>query len=98
MGTGSTSPHESNCGSWSLSGSTGIALATIFRFCGLVKLSFKHVDLELAHLWTIARAGGTKVAKVVVVEVTGADGTIGLGEAAPTTRYKESAKTVEAFL
>ena len=63
-----------------------------------MKLSFKHIDLELAHLWTIARAGGTKVAKVVVVELTGADGTVGLGEAAPTARYKETAKTVEAFL
>jgi L-alanine-DL-glutamate epimerase-like enolase superfamily enzyme len=63
-----------------------------------VKLSFKHIDLELAHLWTIARAEATKVAKVVVVELTGADGTVGLGEAAPTARYKESPKTVEAFL
>lgn len=63
-----------------------------------MKLSFKHIDLELAHVWTIARAGGTKVAKVVVVELTGADGTVGLGEAAPTARYKESPKTVEAFL
>lgn len=63
-----------------------------------MKLTFKHVDLELAHLWTIARAGGTKVSKVVVVELTGADGTVGLGEAAPTARYKESPKTVEAFL
>ena len=63
-----------------------------------MKLSFKHIDLELAHLWTIARAEATKVAKVVVVELTGADGTVGLGEAAPTARYKESPKTVEAFL
>jgi L-Ala-D/L-Glu epimerase len=63
-----------------------------------VKLSFKQIDLELAHVWTIARAGGTKVAKVIVVELTGADGTVGLGEAAPTARYKESPKTVEAFL
>jgi L-alanine-DL-glutamate epimerase-like enolase superfamily enzyme len=63
-----------------------------------VKLSFKHIDLELAHFWAIARAGGTKVAKVVVVELTAADGTVGFGEAAPTSRYKESAKTVEAFL
>ncbi|HTL16003.1 MAG TPA: dipeptide epimerase, partial [Patescibacteria group bacterium] len=63
-----------------------------------MKLSFKQVELELAHLWTIARAGGTKLAKVVVVELTGADGTVGLGEAAPTARYKESVKTVEAFL
>jgi L-alanine-DL-glutamate epimerase-like enolase superfamily enzyme len=63
-----------------------------------VKLSFKQLDLELAHVWAIARAGGTKVAKVVVAELTGADGTVGLGEAAPTTRYKESVKTVETFL
>lgn len=63
-----------------------------------MKLSFKHLDLELAHVWAIARSGGTKVAKVIVVELTGADGTVGLGEAAPTARYKESAKTVEAFL
>jgi len=63
-----------------------------------VKLTFKHIDLELAHLWTIARTSGTKVAKVVMVELAGADGTIGIGEAAPSARYKESAKTVEAFL
>jgi len=54
--------------------------------------------LQLTHLWTIARAPGTQVAKVVAVELAGADGTVGLGEAAPTTRYKESVKTVEAFL
>src|SRR5258708_32972072 len=64
----------------------------------MVKLNFKHLDLQLAHLWTIARTSGTKVAKVIVVQLTGADGTAGLGEAAPTARYKESAKTVEAFL
>jgi L-alanine-DL-glutamate epimerase-like enolase superfamily enzyme len=63
-----------------------------------VKLNFKQLDLQLAHLWAIARAGGTRLAKVVVVELTGADGTIGLGEAAPSARYKESDKTVEAFL
>jgi len=38
------------------------------------------------------------VAQVVVVELTGADGLVGLGEAAPTARYKESLKTVEDFL
>jgi L-alanine-DL-glutamate epimerase-like enolase superfamily enzyme len=63
-----------------------------------VKLSFKQVELELANVWTIARASGTKTAKVIVVELTGADGTVGLGEAAPTARYKESPKTVETFL
>lgn len=63
-----------------------------------MKLAFKHLELHLAHRWTIARTGGTTTAKVVVVELTGADGTLGLGEAAPTARYKESARTVEAFL
>jgi L-alanine-DL-glutamate epimerase-like enolase superfamily enzyme len=38
------------------------------------------------------------VARVVVVELSGADGTIGRGEAAPTARYKESVTSVEAFL
>src|SRR3974390_639426 len=33
-----------------------------------------------------------------MVELTGADATVGLGEAAPSARYKESARTVEEFL
>lgn len=63
-----------------------------------MKLDFRHLDLQLAHKWTIARGSGTSVFKVIVVELTGADGTVGLGEAAPTMRYKESVSTVEAFL
>ncbi len=63
-----------------------------------MKLSFRRVDLQLAHTWTIARTRGTKLATVVVVELTGADGTTGYGEAAPTARYKETPETVEAFL
>ena len=63
-----------------------------------MKLTWKKVELQLTHPWSIARASGTTAAKVVVVELTGADGTVGLGEAAPTARYKESPKTVEAFL
>jgi L-alanine-DL-glutamate epimerase-like enolase superfamily enzyme len=63
-----------------------------------VKLTFRTVDLQLAHTWTIARTRGTNVFKTVVLELTGADGTVGLGEAAPTARYKESVETVEAFL
>jgi L-alanine-DL-glutamate epimerase-like enolase superfamily enzyme len=63
-----------------------------------VKLNFRLLDLQLAHTWTIARSPGTNTFKVVVVELTGADGTVGLGEAAPTARYKESVATVEAFL
>ncbi|HYG36059.1 MAG TPA: dipeptide epimerase [Clostridia bacterium] len=63
-----------------------------------MKLNFKHLDLQLAHPWAIARTSGTNTAKVVVVELIAADGTVGLGEAAPVARYKESPKTVEAFL
>jgi L-alanine-DL-glutamate epimerase-like enolase superfamily enzyme len=63
-----------------------------------MKLQFKQVDLKLAHTWTIARTTGTDTAKVIIVELTGADGTVGLGEAAPSARYKESARTVEEFL
>jgi len=63
-----------------------------------VKLSFRQIDLQLAHKWEIARTRGTHIFKVTVVELTGADGSVGLGEAAPTARYKESVKTVETFL
>ena len=63
-----------------------------------MKLNFKRADLQLAHLWAIARTSGTNVAQVMVVELVGADGTVGLGEAAPSARYKESPKTVETFL
>jgi L-alanine-DL-glutamate epimerase-like enolase superfamily enzyme len=62
-----------------------------------VKLTFKRVELKMAHLWTIARGSGSNSATTVVVELTGADGTVGLGEAAPISRYKESVDTVEAF-
>ena len=63
-----------------------------------MKLNFKTLELKLAHTWTIARTTGTDTAKVVIVELTGADGTVGQGEAAPSARYKESIRTVEAFL
>ena len=63
-----------------------------------MKLNVKRLDLQLAHTWTIARGSGTNTAQVVAVELVGADGTIGRGEAAPTARYKESVESVEAFL
>ena len=63
-----------------------------------MKLNFKRLDLQLAHTWTLARGAGTNVSKGVVVELTGADGTVGLGEAAPTARYKESVDTVQEAL
>lgn len=63
-----------------------------------VKLNYKRLNLELAHTWTIARGSGTNVAQTVMVELIGADGTVGFGEAAPISRYRESLETVEAFL
>jgi L-Ala-D/L-Glu epimerase len=62
-----------------------------------VKLTFKRLDLQLAHTWTIARGTGTNIFKAVVVELAGADGTVGMGEAAPTARYKESVDSVQDF-
>jgi L-Ala-D/L-Glu epimerase len=62
-----------------------------------VKLKFWRADLRLANTWTIAR-GSTDAFRVVLVQLTGDDGTTGLGEASPVERYSESADTVEAFL
>ena len=63
-----------------------------------MKLTWHPQELHLAHTWKIARTSGTNAAKVIVVELTGADGTLGRGEAAPTSRYKENVKSVETFL
>ncbi len=63
-----------------------------------MKLNHKRVELQLAHTWKIARTSGSNTSQVVVVELVAADGTVGLGEAAPTSRYKETVQTVEAFL
>jgi L-Ala-D/L-Glu epimerase len=63
-----------------------------------MKLTCERVELQLAHTWAIARTTSTKVSKVMVVKLVGADGTVGFGEAAPMARYKESLDSVEAFL
>ncbi|MDB6035757.1 MAG: L-Ala-D/L-Glu epimerase, partial [Verrucomicrobiales bacterium] len=68
-----------------------------------MKLTIRRFDLRLAHRWTIASTvgpgggGGTDIYKVVFVELF--DGKVtGLGEAAPSSRYKENADSVVAFL
>jgi len=64
----------------------------------------RRFDLQLAHRWAIARSlqpggsGGTDIYKVVYVELTGLDGITGTGEAAPSSRYQESADSTLAFL
>ncbi len=63
-----------------------------------MKLEFKRHELQLKHPWTIARGKASSTSSVVIVSLTAADGTVGLGEAAPSTRYRESVASVEAFL
>ena len=68
-----------------------------------VKLRSWRFDLKLTHRWAIARSvqagsGGSDVFKVVFVELIDADGTTGIGEAAPSSRYDENVDSVLAFL
>jgi L-Ala-D/L-Glu epimerase len=63
-----------------------------------VKLSFHRLELRMAHPWAVARSTPSNTRAVTLVELTAADGTTGLGEAAPSARYKESPDSVEAFL
>jgi L-Ala-D/L-Glu epimerase len=63
-----------------------------------MKLTFRRVELKPAFPWAIARGRSATSVEVVVVTLAGADGTAGLGEAAPSSRYKESVATVERFL
>ncbi len=69
-----------------------------------MRISFRRFDLKLAHRWAIARSvrpggsGGTEVCQVVFAELTDKHGNTGLGEAAPSSRYEESADSALAFL
>ncbi len=67
-------------------------------------MSFKVVELRLAHRWAIARSlaagglGGSEDCPVVVLELKDADGLCGWGEASPSRRYDENIGTVLKFL
>ncbi|MBI3876732.1 MAG: dipeptide epimerase [Verrucomicrobia bacterium] len=69
-----------------------------------MQLTFRRFHCELAHKWAIASrlgpggSGGTDTFKVALVELRDADGTLGLGEAAPSTRYAENVDSCVAFL
>ncbi len=63
-----------------------------------MKLTYRLVELHLAHKWQIARTTGTTTSQVIVVELCDAAGILGLGETAPIKRYDEDVDTVAAFL
>ncbi|MEW6161574.1 MAG: enolase C-terminal domain-like protein, partial [Verrucomicrobiota bacterium] len=69
-----------------------------------MQFKFWRFDLELTHRWTISSglgpggSGGTTSYKVVFVELRDGHDTVGLGEAAPSSRYQENVDTVLAFL
>ncbi|MFC4357566.1 dipeptide epimerase [Halobium salinum] len=58
---------------------------------------FERVELPLSHPFTIAR-GTHEVAENVVVRITDGGGMTGVGAAAPSAHYGETAATVEAVL
>jgi len=61
-----------------------------------VKLSLREYALRLTHTFTIAR--GSVDTKQIVIVLLEHDGITGVGEAAPSSRYGESAQTVRSFL
>lgn len=75
---------------------TLLLLGTIRGFVSLVELRFWREELQLAHTWTIAR-GSADTFEVGLVQLKDGDGTVGLGESAPSARYDESVETLESF-
>ncbi len=66
-----------------------------------MNLSFRPFELNLTHTWRIARGlggAGMRAFPIVLVELTDADGVVGVGEAAPSERYQETTGTVQDFL
>lgn len=61
-----------------------------------MKLHSYPVDLRLTHTFTIARSS-RDIEPCIITEIEH-DGIIGYGEAAPSERYGETIKTVQAFL
>ncbi|GAA0645826.1 dipeptide epimerase [Salarchaeum japonicum] len=62
-----------------------------------LEAEFDRVSLPLEHAFTIAR-GTTATAENVVVRIEDDEGNTGVGAAAPSTHYGETASTVEAVL
>ena len=69
-----------------------------------MQMRFWQFDLKLAHRWTISSglgpggSGGTEVYPVMLVELRDQNGIVGLGESAPSSRYRENVETTARFL
>lgn len=63
-----------------------------------MKIKIFQFELLLAHQWATAGSVAKKGRVVTFVELTSADGVVGIGEAAPSDRYGETLATVGAFL
>lgn len=66
-----------------------------------MELKFQTIDLELALPWATSRTaqpGGIRTSKVVHVCLRDEHGVTGFGEAAPISRYEESAESATDFL
>ncbi len=81
-----------------------LASGRFFENGGGMHLKSWRFDLQLTHRWAIASGlgpgggGGTNIFKVVFVELRDAEGVVGLGESAPSSRYTENVDTGLAFL
>lgn len=64
----------------------------------LVKLILKQHKLQLASTWKIARGRETHSVTAIIVILEDENHLVGIGEAAPISRYNESVTTVEAFI
>ncbi|MDY6764627.1 MAG: dipeptide epimerase, partial [Halobacteria archaeon] len=62
-----------------------------------LRTDFERLELELKDAFTISR-GTTEVSENVVVRIEDDEGNVGIGGAAPSSHYGETADTVEAVL
>lgn len=65
-----------------------------------MKLSYRRFDLRFKHTWLIASSldeGGKDTYPAAFVELRDGDGLVGLGESAPSRRYKETVDSCVAF-
>ncbi len=78
-----------------------VTFGSLFFALVSVQLKFWQYDLKLTHPWAIARnvaSGGRALAPVALLQLTGDNGIVGLGESAPSSRYQENVAGGLAFL